>query len=787
MNNDNDVTGAQPVDSSQNCDNIIGVAVPNNSEQVALTMFLNDACDQVSIRSAAQARVPEMYDDVPNVTTLSEYFARPQRVWQGALTPSVTPITIINLTNSWIQSNLYNFSRVSGAFGYRGTLVFRLQVVATPFQAGRIKLAFSPLEDAAIFSYDRLSTIAPISQLPGVELDLAETTSVILKIPFIHAYNYFNVVASAPIGGECLGALGVFPMLGPLLATGDSSPRGALWFHLEDLELVAAGTRDYVAQSGKVKKLTASSKESMAVQGNFSNVLAAGSNVATWLSGIPFISAFAGKAAWVLREGANIAASYGWARPVAVLPYRKVWTTVNNYQANCDAPDVAHSLGLFSANEVEPLVGFAGCDVDEMSLNYIKSVPTVIRKFSMLTTDASNAVLWSTRLTPSAFWYQNTTNKNVSISTTLPNANSGLSIWPSSLFALAQVCSLWRGGFKFRVKCAKTKFHTGRLVLGFIPTPLNNTAATVSIPTTISTLQYPSVVWDLRESNDIVFDVPFVSQRSFLSFGASFGTFFISVLEPLQGPTTVSTTIDFCVEVAGLPDFEVAWPNEVIFPPAPLDTLYVAQSGGVIATAPSDASNYCIGERILSVKQFISRSTPITWLTTSGANAYGSTWLPGLWAPSAAAATSLTGPQHSYINYFMSFYGMYRGGTTFDTISNGADNTVTASIQSNVSGTNLAGRAFYTETSGANHFKIPYYSATSRTIVGAQSVHPAPPNLLLYLSKKTGDTTSIVYVQKRASDDFQLGYYLGAPPLAIPFNTSPSPGANITQALSTAR
>ena len=212
------------------------------------------------------------------------------------------------IDNSFIQSQVYNFARVKGAFGWRATVVFRLQVIATPFQAGRLRMAFSPFEDGSIYMPSRSEHITGVSQLPGVDLDIVEQTSCVLKVPFIHAYNYFLVKPRTPSSSEVLGTLSVFPYIGPNIAAGSTNPTYVLWMSLEDFELVGVAPFEYTAQMAPLGKGKASSsKEASAIPGNLSNVLAAGSNLMTWAgSRIPFLSSVAGPSSWALRQAANI-------------------------------------------------------------------------------------------------------------------------------------------------------------------------------------------------------------------------------------------------------------------------------------------------------------------------------------------------------------------------------------------------------------------------------------------------------------------------------------------------
>lgn len=756
-------------DAVDQCDAVSGIAVPHNNEVTQFTEFLNEACDQVSIRQNGKLVPSEMFSDVHNVQDPAEYFSRPILISTLNYAGNRGPLATYDITNAWIQANMYNFARVKGAFGYRATVCFRLQVIANPFQAGILKMAFSPFQDSSFaLGFDRTTSIAAVSQLPGVMLDITEATSCILKIPFIHVNNYFSVVAPLASDVETLGKLVVFNYSPPVLAVGASNPTLPLWAWLEDFELIGATAAEFVVQSGKFSKKNTSSKEADAIPGNLSNVLSAGSNFVTWAgTRVPMISSFSGPTSWFMRQAAHIAASYGWSRPLDVQPTSKMYQTCNVYQNNSDGPDPSLNLGLFSDNAVAPLPGFAGTSLDEMSFDYIKSVFCAISVGTLSTADTIGLLKKSVQLTPSALFFTLNTNLR-SPNLTIPTSSTGKSFWPSVPFAMANTFQLWRGGFRFRVRIAKTKFHTGRLILGFAP---NNTAAsntTSRLPTNMTNMQFQSMVWDLRETNVVEFDCPFVSYQSYLQFLSNYGTFFITVLDPLDGPSTVSQTVNFIVEVAAMQDFEVAAYEKPLFPVSPADTIFTAQSGSFNSPPSDTPSLYCIGEKVNSVKQCIARAGVAAVLQSSGFTIIDATYSSSFWLPNSAAPTSLNPVRSFPLNYWQPFYAMSRGGYHVHAVPTSKGCTITASTSLN----DLSGTSFIIENDGPLHVKAPYFHERSRGLVlGTFDSEVVLNPTIITFSKPAGSAADLI-VSVRAADDFQLGYFVGAPPLCYPFDYS---------------
>lgn len=347
---------------------------------------------------------------------------------------SRSQIASFAVTNTNLQSVLTNFARVKGAFGYRASVCFRIQAITNPFQAGRVRMVFQPFYQTTEH-HDRLNAITPVSQLPGVELDLAETTSVVLKIPFIHPFNYFRV-APDPTGQDNLGTMSIFAYTPIALAPGTVAPKLTVWLWLEDFELVGAASTDLEAQAGKFQKKDVSSREADAIPGNVSNVLAAGANLTTWLGKkIPIISSYSGMATWALRKSAEIASSYGWSKPVANTPPVKMLNTNNIYQFNCDGPDAAFNLGTTVDNAISPYPGFAGTDVDEMAFSYVTGLFAAISTPSLSTTDAVQQMIYTCSLSPASMYFNGLASNRVPVAGKPP----GIAFWPAPVYYMANL------------------------------------------------------------------------------------------------------------------------------------------------------------------------------------------------------------------------------------------------------------------------------------------------------------------------------------------------------------
>jgi len=783
------------LDVSEQCEEVNGVQVMQNKERQELTSYINESCDSTTIRGKYYRTPKEEYVD-NQVMDVKQYLARP-RLLRSAVFGDTTNTNMYTqyLSRDWLMGNINGFDRLQGAYGFRATIVFRLQVAATPFQAGIIRLGFQPMFDPlAPAQHNRMLSLTTVSQLPGVNLDLTENTEVEFKIPYINYKNYFT-----PDGVNNYGAFFLYSFLPYTAASGIPGPSYTLWTYLEDIELVSAtspGLQVIQVQSGvfesygrkhaiefQAGKMTSSDQEAT---GLLSKPLYWGSKAVDMIAiGIPAISSYAGMTSWALRAASKAAAAFGWSKPLVLTEVSRYQNTQNTYQHNADAPDTTWNLGLFSDNHVAPLPGFAGSDVDEMSIDFIKSQYAVICQNTLTTNDLVGAVKYGFAVTPQSCLWSTKSNRPMPRDSILP-FGTPTTILASGLFYLANVFSYWRGTIKVRIRIAKTKFHTGRLLIGFNPSQgfTVGSGSTVVPNPIIGSMNYKSAIWDLREGNTFDFEIPFISPFSYQPMAQETGYFTVTVLDTLRGPETVATAVPFLVEVAGGTDLEFALPTTPHYFPAPLNSLTPTPQSGDFEPYSKDtnydAASNSIGEKIMSVKQLMQRACYLaSQINTRTLSSFIRVNYPVY--TGSTTATAYNRVNLTYSSYFTSMYAFARGSTVFDVVSPGNGNAVSALITA-PGGSNLSRfcNALVTETATGLHFRLPYYSRTSRSVVGSVVSEQSPSTTAnLFISPVSG-VTPTHFLGVRVGDDAQCGFYIGPPPLAIPDTTAPQNDTLIT-------
>nr|QRQ90181.1 MAG: hypothetical protein 2 [Riboviria sp.] len=764
-------------DSTMVCNTIDGVEINANTVGTGVSNFVNEACSDMTFRGETYRPLPEMITDNTSAQDINSFFSRPRRLWYGVYNAFYNDDKQIFSTivgSSYMKD--WHYEKMKGAFGFRATFCYKIVFTATPFHGGIMRFAFAPTADKPI---PRGNNILAVSQLPGVDIDLSESTSATIKIPWVSPLNFLPVQAPSTqvVEDTNLGVVYLSKMTEAIVGAGAEAPTYTIWTWLEDLELIGARASQVTvfpeAQAGKFERhgKSASSKESDAIPGNVSNILSAGSKLSMWLgSKVPLISSYAGPVSWVLRESAKVAASYGWSKPIDSKPAAKVIRTLNVSQWNSDTPYTGHNLGLFADNAVCAYPGFAGTDLDEMSFEYVLGVSAAISAPTYAKTDGVGKVLYTCSLAPDSM---KLSSNNVN------NSKFGLSylpIWVAPVCGLAQLFQLYRGGFKFRIKLAKTCYHTGRLLVGFNPTNRSNAyenfvpADSSSNSAFYEPISYKSVIWDLRDDSVLDFECPFIAPVSYLPTGQPFGDFFIRVLDELECPDTVSATLRFVVEVSCLPDFEFAipvTPDMSIYPlngAAPLADVE-AQSGKFEPTKPTntvDAANYCIGERIRSIKQLLLRASLYTVAVNgSTTQVYSQVEFPTI---TAGAEKAMENESRDYLNWLGSAYIYRRGSVCVSAVATSPDTLLTAY---HGLGTSIDMSPVVTENVGAVHVKMPYYSAVSRSATTTTVLQPYDVYDFVTVAVSGPSTTRPVAIYRSVADDFQLGAFVGFPPITV--------------------
>lgn len=524
--------------------------------------------------------------------------------------------------------------KVAGFLGFKADLHVRLQVNGNKFQQGRLFLAWVPdvYRDAGTGAQYPRASIATSSLLYSTQLlrkdfDISTDTDVSLDVPYMSSRPYYDTIT----GGGNAGFFIVVVYSGLISASSELEADLVVWSTFKNVELVYPSVPgpSFVAQMGGVQEAEQSAKSGDRPLSSSMQNFAAGFGE---LAKIPLLSTIARPASWAFGVGADLAYFFGFSKPVGMDASRMTPKFGLN-MANCDGVDNSAPLSMTQNNSVRLMSGVGGTDLDEMSLSYCLAIPTFVRKVTWPISASAGDLLTTIALCPEAYDVTSTVVVNTASVTRLDTPPLGY---------VARMFDQYRGSIGFKFKFVKTSFHAGRLKFCFAPGDLTAMAQDYNN----SAYLYSEVV-DIMETTVFTFIPPYSSTVPHRSNNARYGSILIFVQNDLRAPDTVMNYVEILCEVFAGKDFSFSIPKEiqwVTYLPTTLPTWtagtkltstttnsIVAQAGGVeitevcngrverceddIATArvaddPIAPFEYCVGEKILSFRQMLQRSSP---------------------------------------------------------------------------------------------------------------------------------------------------------------------------------
>jgi hypothetical protein len=377
---------------------------------------------------------------------------------------------------------------------------------------------------------------------------------------------------------------------------------------------------------------------------------------------------------------------------------------------------------------------------------------------------------------------------------------------------------LWRGGIDIVIKVVKTTFHSGRLQITF--TPYANSSATA--PTTSSGILALREIIDIRDNSEIRLTLPWLIGQNYLKVQGSEPSGFLDivVLNELRAPDTVSGSVSLLMYASGADDYELAGPGVYTYLPfsPQMDATGITktvdkpigdtQRLGFRTTACEEST----GECFLGLKQLLARYSQVQQRVNSGGsdNVLIWPWFTNINALDGGGNLVAGDAGSDIYAYVSQCYAFYRGGvrlglipssssstSTFNNVVlanivnpnialgsvvpiyyNGVDLGAVGTGQVNWSSsfTNMGAWGFVVADSG-NGFTsshLPYYCQTKCSpVINIANNGTIPSDDTIPLNQlyagSSGNFASIA-VFRSFTDDFQLSYFLGCPPLIYAYS-----------------
>lgn len=494
--------------------------------------------------------------------------------------------------------------KLAGFLGIRATGVFRFVLAANRFVQGRLIAHYLPGLPDSTWNSSHNFNLTTITQQPRIDININRDTASSIKFPYISPSTHYNLFNHEGKWGTMF-----VHCYSPLLGIVGNIEIG-VFLHFEDIDLAIP---TYVEpQSGKFRDYEGSAP--------ISGTLGALGDASRSLARIPLLSTVATRSAWVFSALSRTAKAFGFAAGVNTDNLMRVSNIDNPYLVTGDGQRAAQPAGNSSKNCVSVLPGFAGVDVDEMSIEYIASRPAYVDTFDLSTSNVAGDVIKGFGVGPSDF--------DVAYSHwNAPAAVAGTLRTMPPFTLLSKMTGYWRGSITFTIKLVKTEFHTGKIAVAYFPGLVSNQSFERSNWTFRQVL-------DIKSSDEFHITLPYTSLTPWKQYKEVMGRFVIYVVNPLNAPATVSNYIKCLVEVCGGPDFAVAGHSSWMAAPA----LYTMEEGirvqsGMfsddvrvetftigdcsIPDRSVEAEEFCIGEAILSIRNLVTKLTRVIGLAVA--------------------------------------------------------------------------------------------------------------------------------------------------------------------------
>lgn len=730
-------------------------------------------------------------------------------------TGALNTLFTLDLPSEWLQVQMIQ-EKLQGFRYLRCDFVIKIQVNAQAFNAGRLIGVFEPLFSQNNFQPSSTYSLQGLTGYRRVDLDLATSTAVEFRVPFFGVISHYDLILALGTAGRVFGEV-----YSPL--TGSTDVEGTVWCWAENIDItmptsvpltfptgVAKSDRHlqrFHLQVGDNSRSKPSGNAERKRPGTIETIAHSTGQVVKTLGKIPIIGGAFSDAAWISDGVEMLAHTFGFSKPNNPEFTQSMAPHIMSDMANFDGDARAKQFGFSSRNEVDIPKDVFGTEEDEMALATIMAHPTFMDYFTMTGAQTTNTLLWKWPVDP-------TSCKKAAYTGA---AKTGVVAFNTYLSYLSNIALFWRGAIKYHFKIVKTPFHSGRIRVFFAP------GATLATDfATLDVNKMYSKVYDLRETNEFDFEVPFTWNAPWKCFNGVSGIpplattaltdqlpqgmIYVSVVNKLLNPTTAASQIEFLVETSAGEDFQFAYPglrdkffrvidraNNI---PAPTATATLQMGDKIYegATLPGvDANALAIGEQFTSLRQLMKRYTDAfqSFLASGEVDPFVFSSISQASHPDLDYLDAV--PQHIH-GFIEALYRFYSGSMRVMTITSENDDNLVSRVVlkpgytiytagditlSGLKGAGLPEHCWSHELEPAAEFEVPFYqpypalptnvgvpaAADYQTIGAVYSRVPSLPGSQLQF---TAPMSAGTRVYTAIGEKFSFGYLLG-PPTTIQF------------------
>lgn len=478
-----------------------------------------------------------------------------------------TPLFTFNMPADFYTNanlNMYR-AKLNQLRFLRADIKFRFLVNASKADTGRYLASWDPFgQEAGLTNW--ISTLAYNTQLQHCEIVCGPGKSTELKIPFVSPFTAIDI----NITNWNYGVLRVIPMRALQSVTTGATARCDIYFSFENVKLsVRTPGTSPAAALPLTDPYTAAFPPSL-IPENQSLIKEAMSTALQGVEGVanagaslvPKVHKAMARAPWIEGAMAGVGSLMGLSKPTTNEAVMKVVNLPAFGLTNAIGVDQSVSLSTTPMNSTTVDSEIFSTTQDELDIRYLVSQKNYLSQFNWPGTAAPGSVLWANPVHPGLCPTEETTDATTFETTRLS--------FIGSMF------EWWRGSISFRLSLIKNDFYSGRLLISFV------SGLTVNAATVTNEAPRVRLIWDISETNDIVFTIPYKNYAPALRYCAykegvpstnvdtvfSLGALLISVDTELVYPASVvRPDIDCLVYISGGPDIAFGTPDMVKFKP----------------------------------------------------------------------------------------------------------------------------------------------------------------------------------------------------------------------------
>lgn len=557
------ITGGQPTRFTNNEENKnaptgaqTGETVIDDKDEVQANAEFVESAESVTLNSQLGS-----FRDFPIAPSreYEQFFKRPFETYQFTLDGNDNSST--RYAVEWPSDNLPSVysKKLVGVYAFRADITARFIVSSTNMQSGIYRFCAFPMY-GDIDHRNWTCTVQGTSYLPHIDVDLSCTRSADLKLPWVFP------IAAAKTALTPLWRLIVLPIIPLATGTADPTASCSIWIIHDKFETYGSSAKaDF--QAGVMDKEEKKSGMVSFYLDKFTRSFNA-------LQPVPIIGRYMSYLSTTSTALAKAARVWGFSAPVIQADAHKVITYNNRSMATGDEPVVAHVMGASIANST-PMTKFTGNSYDEMSFSYVLSKWWYYKQDDWTDGYEPGTLISNIDLAPRDFRYQ---YQGVGV--------PAQTFHHSALSYLADGFEFYKGSIKLKLSFAATQFHSGRVLVVYIPGG--------GAPTNTAMSAYRKIL-DISQHHSFEIEFPFLEPQAVPPW-QRYGSVRLYVEETLRRPDTVASNVPVMIEVAAADDFRFfGWKgtdnDSYLWPPQPLRNVpYVPQAGCFVDTEPFDVS-----------------------------------------------------------------------------------------------------------------------------------------------------------------------------------------------------